>query len=222
MGATAIGEVIGHLSRDQVRALDARAIAAGVPGVVLMENAGRGAAELLVSLGIHGRVVICAGKGNNGGDGFVIARHLVNRGIDIRLLLAASAADLTGDAATHFHAMRACGIKHEHCPESSKLEAILAGAEWVVDALLGTGLTGAVRGPYDAVIDTINRKARRVFAVDIPSGLDADAGRPMGIAIRAAHTATFAALKQGFANPDAVGHIGKLHLIDIGIPSSKG
>lgn len=212
--------MIGALTREQVRALDGRAIAAGIPGAVLMENAGRGAAELLLSLGIHGRVVICAGGGNNGGDGFVIARHLANRGIDLRVLLVPEPAELTGDAATHFQAMRASAIKEERCPTPEKLTAILAGAEWAVDALLGTGLTGPVRSPHDGLIDAINRKARRVFAVDIPSGLDADTGRPLGSAICAEHTATFAALKQGFANPEAAGYLGKVHLIDLGIPSA--
>jgi NAD(P)H-hydrate epimerase len=219
VGAAAVGEVTGVLSCDQMRALDARAIAAGIPGAVLMENAGRGAADLIMSLGIHGRIVICAGKGNNGGDGFVIARHLAIRGVDVRVLVVVDPAELTGDAATHFQAMRASGIQEER-GDATRVAEVLAGAEWAVDALLGTGLTGTVRAPYDTVIDAINRKARRVFAVDIPSGLDADTGQPLGVAVRAEHTATFAALKQGFARPQAAAYLGTVHLIDIGIPNS--
>src|SRR5882724_7757046 len=92
------------ISREQVRALDRRAIEEyGVPGVVLMENAGRGAAEVLMALGVRGPVLVCCGKGNNGGDGFVIARHLDNRGVPVRVFLFADPASLTGDAAVHYH-----------------------------------------------------------------------------------------------------------------------
>ncbi len=209
------------LTRSQVRELDRRAIDdLGIPGTVLMENAGRGAAELLVSLAIHGRVAVCCGKGNNGGDGFVMARHLANQGADVRVLLFVRPEDLTGDAAAHFASLPGGGISFQVNPDLHALESTLTKAEWTVDALFGTGLTGQVRPPYDSIIETINRKARRVLAMDIPSGLDADTGAPLGLAIRAEHTATFAALKKGFANPDAAAYLGKLHRIDIGIPSA--
>src|SRR5580692_3582807 len=97
------------LTRDEVRNVDKRAIDLGMPGIVLMENAGRGAAELLEQLGINGRVVICAGRGNNGGDGFVIARHLENRGFDVRVLLFADSQKFEGDAATNFQILGAAG-----------------------------------------------------------------------------------------------------------------
>src|SRR5881409_833004 len=103
-----------YLSRDEVRELDRRAISEfGMPGVVLMENAGRGAAELLVSLGIHGRVLICCGKGNNGGDGFVIARHLGNRGVPVRLGLFCRPEELSGDAATNYRIIAKAGLPVE-------------------------------------------------------------------------------------------------------------
>jgi NAD(P)H-hydrate epimerase len=208
----------GFLTRAQVRDLDRRAIEElGLPGAVLMENAGRGAAELLVSLGIHGQVVICCGKGNNGGDGFVVARHLRNRGCRVRVLLFARPDELTGDAGMNFHVLERADVLIE-IGNLDTLEPRLAAAEWTVDALFGTGLAGPVRPPFDAIVETINRKARRVFALDIPSGLDADTGEPMGPTIRALHTATFAALKKGFANPKAARHLGQVHLIDIGIP----
>src|SRR5215472_571114 len=99
-----------HLSRDEVRELDRRAIEEyGVPGVVLMENAGRGTAELLRSLGVRGPVVICCGKGNNGGDGFVMARHLDNAGVAVRLLLFADPDRLTGDAAVNYRILARAG-----------------------------------------------------------------------------------------------------------------
>src|SRR5262249_25949984 len=151
-------------------------------GVVLMENAGRGAAELLISLGIHGRVLICCGKGNNGGDGFVIARHLDNRGVPVRVLLFCRPDELTGDAAVNYGIIAKAGLPVQiHAGSQVDLTALqreLSSAEWVVDALFGTGLSGAVRPPFDDVINTINASRARVFAADIPSGLDCDTGRP--------------------------------------------
>src|SRR5262245_49465796 len=177
------------LSRQQLRELDRRAIEDyGVPGVVLMENAGRGSAELLLALGISGWVVVCCGKGNNGGDGFVIARHLDNHGVAVRVLLFCRPDELTGDAALNYQILARAQIPlvlHAGPPlEIGAVARELAGAEWIVDALFGTGLTGAVRPPFDQVISAINAAAARVFAVDIPSGLDCDTGEPLGPTVR--------------------------------------
>jgi NAD(P)H-hydrate epimerase len=211
------------LSRDQVRELDRRAIEEfGLPGVVLMENAGRGAAEVLLNLGVRGRVLICCGKGNNGGDGHVIARHLDNRRVPVRVLLFARPEDLTGDAATHFQVIARSGLDIQVDAgvslDEPALARELAGAEWVVDALFGTGLSGAIRPPLDRGIAAINNSPARVLAVDIPSGLDADTGLPLGPCVRAGHTVTFAALKKGFAEPAAGPWLGQVHLVDIGLP----
>src|SRR5713101_9925134 len=109
-----VGAFPMYLSRDQVRALDRRAMQIyGVPGPVLMENAGRGTAELLHTLGINGKVVICCGKGNNGGDGFVIARHLDNRRVPVRVLLFARPEELTGDAAINYQIIAEAGLPIE-------------------------------------------------------------------------------------------------------------
>jgi NAD(P)H-hydrate epimerase len=211
------------LTRAQVRELDRRAIQDyGVPGEVLMENAGRGAAELLISLGIHGRVVVCCGKGNNGGDGFVIARHLDLCNVPVRVLLFAKPETLTGEAAVNYRVLAATKIPVRAIDDASlseaDLDADLAGAEWIVDALFGTGLTGSVRAPLDRIIAALNRAPARVFAVDIPSGLDCDTGAPLGETVQAEHTATFVAIKKGFANPEARRFVGKVHVIDIGAP----
>ncbi|MCS6911533.1 MAG: NAD(P)H-hydrate epimerase, partial [Anaerolineales bacterium] len=161
-----------RLSRAQVRELDRRAIEEfGVPGVVLMENAGRGAAELLVRLGARGPVVIACGKGNNGGDGLVIARHLDNRGVGVQVLLLADPAELSGDAATNFRIVQRSGLAVRVWPGAGELAAALAGADWVVDALFGTGLRGPVPAPWAEAIAAINAAGRPVLAVDIPSGL---------------------------------------------------
>src|SRR5437762_4226923 len=169
------------LNREQVREIDRRAIEEfGVPGVVLMENAGRGAAEVLLSLGANGPVVICCGKGNNGGDGFVIARHLDNRGVGVRVLLFARPEELTGDAAVNFRIIERAGLPILIQPDLAALAGELAPAAWVVDALFGTGLSGALRPPFDAIIAAINASGRPVLAVDIPSGLDCDTGLSLG------------------------------------------
>jgi NAD(P)H-hydrate epimerase len=211
------------LSRDQVRAIDRRAIEEfGVPGVVLMENAGRGAAEVLRSLGISGPVVTCCGKGNNGGDGFVIARHLDNAQIPVRVLLFSPPTELTGDAEVNYRIIAKSGLPivnlSTHPLAEKALHNELAGAAWVVDALFGTGLTGPVRPPYDRVIAAINASPARVLAVDIPSGLDCDTGQPLGATVRAHHTVTFIAPKKGFASPTALAWLGQVHVVDIGAP----
>lgn len=210
------------LSRDQVCALDRRAIEEfGVPGVVLMENAGRGAAERLVTLGIRGPVVLCCGKGNNGGDGFVIARHLDNRGHPVRVLLFARPQELTGDAAINYRIIDKAQLPivvFSGAVDQEMFRRELARADWVVDALFGTGLAGAVRPPFDQVIEAINASGKRVLAVDIPSGLDCDTGQPLGATVRAEQTVTFVALKQGFAVPAAKEWTGEVQVIDIGAP----
>jgi NAD(P)H-hydrate epimerase len=211
------------LSRDEVRELDRRAIEEyGVPGVVLMENAGRGSAELLSALGVRGPVVICCGKGNNGGDGFVIARHLDNRQVPIKVLLFGRPEDLAGDAAINYHIIAKAGLPIASLglqpSDDEKLCQELAPAEWIVDALFGTGLMGSVRPPFNRVIAAINDSSARVLAVDIPSGLDCDTGQPLGSSVRAEHTATFVGLKKGFANTEAQAWLGRVHIIDIGMP----
>lgn len=210
-----------HLSRDQVREIDRRAIEElGMPGVVLMENAGRGAAEILLQLRPTGPVVLCCGKGNNGGDGFVIARHLDNAGVPVQVLLFAAPEELRGDAAINYHIIERSGIPITPMvtADEAELRRALTAADWVVDSLFGTGLTGPVRPPFDRVIAAINAGSGRVLAVDIPSGLDCDTGEPLGPAVRAQHTVSFVALKKGFANPAARAYLGEVHVVDIGAP----
>jgi NAD(P)H-hydrate epimerase len=212
-----------YLSREEVRAIDRRAIEEfGVPGIILMENAGRNAAEWLRGLGITGRVVLCCGKGNNGGDGFVIARHLDNAGVPVRVLLFGRPEELTGDAAIAYQIIARSGLDIVHFAvrplDEAALRGELAAADWVVDALFGTGLSGPVRPPFDQVIAAINASPARILAVDIPSGLDCDTGLPLGPAVRAHHTLTFVALKKGFANPAAREWLGQVQVVGIGAP----
>ena len=205
------------LTRDQVRDVDRLAIAEyGMLGLVLMENAGRNSAELLRSIGIVGRVVICCGKGNNGGDGFVIARHLENAGVEVRVLLCIPPSSLSGDAATNFRIIERARTPIVTPPFDWDTE--LTGADWIVDALLGTGTQGTLREPFITSIAAINAAGCKVFAVDLPSGLDCDTGQSLGGCVRADHTATFVARKIGFDSPDAAQWTGQVHVIDIGVP----
>ena len=224
------------LTREQVRAVDLRAIADyALAGIVLMENAGRNAAHLLMTLASLDRVdpplrvTIACGRGNNGGDGFVIARHLENLGAEVKLLLACDPAAYRGDAAVnHVVAVRA-GIPIEPL-ESAPMEtwsAALAGSDWIVDALLGTGSSGAPRGAVATAIRAINlardphgsdSRPHKIFAVDIPSGLDCDTGLAAGECVRADATATFVARKIGFDATGASAFTGAVYVLDIGVP----
>lgn len=210
------------LNRSQARRLDRLAMDEyGISGLVLMENAGRGVADKLHALGIAGPVVICCGKGNNAGDGFVLARHLDLRGYEPRVLLWAKPSELTGDAAVNYQILEKTDVPIEvfadaHDPD--RLEKKLAGAAWIVDALLGTGARGEPRPPLDRVIDQLNASPGAKLAVDLPSGLDCDTGRPAQHTVRAEHTCTFATAKPGFFVPGAEQYTGKLHVLDIGAP----
>ena len=208
------------LTREESRAVDRVAMERfGMSGLVLMENAGRGCADLLLRLGIAGRVTICCGSGNNGGDGFVIARHLENAGIDVRVGLFAPEEKVRGDAAANLRILQAAGTPLTVFPDGGTpegVDAFLDGADWIVDALLGTGVAGPVREPLAGVIEAINRAGRRVLAIDLPSGLDCDTGRPWGSCVRASQTATMVASKQGFAA--AAEFTGEVHVVGIGIP----
>ena len=229
------------LSRDEVRELDRRAINDfGVPGVVLMENAGRGCAELLMRLNPERRpTVILCGPGNNGGDGFVIARHLDNHdwpvlGDSVFLFAPSEAPEWIGispklppDAAVNFRIWSRAdywGIFIDpDYPKSapawkSWLTKKLDAGCWIVDALFGTGLTRSLGRPFDEIVALVNASQHPILAVDTPSGLDCDTGEPLGPAVKATHTATFVAHKKGFLNPRSREWTGEVHVIDIGAP----
>jgi NAD(P)H-hydrate epimerase len=217
------------LNRLQCRRLDQLAMEEfRLPGVVLMENAGRGVADLIVELRIDGPVAICCGMGNNAGDGFVIARHLALRGYDPRVLLWGDPDELSGDAATNFRVIQRTGTAIETFPTSHfadrweadrmRIQGQFNQAEWIVDALLGTGARGAPRPPLDRVIELINRATCRKLAVDVPSGLDCDTGIPSAQTVQAEHTCTFVAPKTGFLVPAAEDYVGQIHVLDIGAP----
>ncbi len=202
------------LTRSQVRDLDRRATEEyGIPGVVLMENAGRGCAELLMRLNPEKRpTVILCGPGNNGGDGFVMARHLDNAGWPVCVSVSETRSETTSEA-------RANRIVAEKCDLliPPRCGAIAPDC-WIVDALFGTGLSRGIGSPYDTVIAAYNTCEHSILAIDIPSGLDCDTGEPLGPCVKATHTATFVAPKRGFLNPASREWTGEVHVIDIGAP----
>lgn len=210
------------LSREQCREVDRRAVEEyGVPSIVLMENAGRGMADFIRSLEPDGPVVICCGRGNNAGDGFVIARHLDLRVAPLKVLVWADADHLPADAATNLRIIRHAGLPVEMWTkefDEQELKRALDDASLIVDALLGTGARGAPRAPFDRIIECINDAAAPTIAVDVPSGMDCDTGETPGAAIHAAHTCTFVAEKPGFHAAGAEQFTGQVHVLDIGAP----
>ncbi len=213
------------LSREEARAIDRWAAEVlGLPTLVLMENAGRGAAEWLreLSRAEVGPVVVACGLGNNGGDGGVVARHLHLWGVSVRVVWFGRWPE-SGDASVQRRALSGLGISQTLVTEPDQLAGFseeLASAGWVVDALLGTGLDRPVEGLMRGTIEAINRSGRPVLALDLPSGLDADFGQPLGLAVRARATATFAAPKLGFLAAEAAAdYVGEVKVIDIGVPA---
>ncbi len=212
------------LTAEQMRELDRRTIEEiGVPGVVLMENAGRGAVELLCAEYAElfpGPVLILCGKGNNGGDGYVMARHLLNRGWLVDTLLLAEADKIVGDAATNLRALRAQGGPLTSISDVEGLQAELAlrQPKLVVDALFGTGLNDTLRGIAVQAVDWMNGFRGPVLAVDIPSGVDGSSGRQLGCAVKADLTVSFAAAKLGHLLSPGRDLCGDLRIVDIGIP----
>jgi len=199
---------------EQMRAIDAWAIGErGVPSLDLMERAGAGVADEAERMAPAGRVVILAGKGNNGGDGLVAARLLRERGREVGVLAACDPGELTGDARVNLERLPG--------PPPSTMTAVTLTAPLpalVVDALLGTGATGEPRGVVADAIRTFCLGALPVLAVDVPSGVDASTGEVAGLAVRADATVTFYAAKTGLRIEPGRGHAGRVSVIDIGIP----
>jgi NAD(P)H-hydrate epimerase len=211
------------LTRDQIRAVDRIASESfGIPTIVLMENAGRGATDLLLAhCPDHPLYLVVAGRGNNGGDGFVIARHLTLRGrhVEVAVLGEAPASAGSGDAGVNLRILTRMAVRLHTVRTSRDLDALLSSPRTlVVDAILGTGVTGPVKGLALDAIERINASGAPVLAVDTPSGLDCDTGRPLGAAVRATMTVTFAAMKSGFLEPGAEYWTGRVHVTDIGAP----
>ncbi|WP_437938493.1 NAD(P)H-hydrate dehydratase [Sorangium sp. So ce341] len=170
---------------------------------------------------LHARVVVVCGAGNNGGDGFVVARHLLARGAEVQVFLAASSEKVTGDSRINHDAYVDLGGALTELPPGaplSPLEAALAEADLVVDALFGTGLDRPIEGHLADVIGVLNTATCLCIALDVPSGLDADSGAPLGAAVQADETVTFGHLKIGLLTPEGARLAGNVHVVDLGVP----
>ncbi len=211
------------VTADQMQAMDRQTIEVfGIPGRVLMESAGRGATRLFLERIYHGGTVgIVAGRGNNGGDGFVIARYLAQQKIGVTVFLLANADTVKGDAAANLNLLAPLKVPVIEIADTKQLARqrshMLHMGCWV-DAILGTGLNADVKDYFREVIDFLNSLKRPIFAVDIPSGLNADTGQPCGVSIQAAATATFGFAKIGQVIQPGAQLCGHLAVIDIGIP----
>ncbi len=192
-----------------------------VPGIILMENAGKNTAEIALGmLGKRKKVVIFCGKGNNGGDGYAAARHLLSRGKDVLILLVGSKKEVKGDALTNLNIVSRMGIKIYEIKNEKMLrskEARCKDADLVIDALLGIGIKDEVRQPLKGTIEFINSLDKKVLAVDVPSGLDCQTGKSLGAAVKADKTVTFVAPKAGFYKNQGPKYTGKIIVKDIGI-----
>ena len=212
------------VTSQQMRAIDRSAIEDyGIPGVVLMENAGRAVAQVAAhrsaAIVPHAHILAVCGRGNNGGDGVVAARHLHNKGLSVEICLLAEADQLSGDAAVNYHIARHMGLTIREMPEAQDLGVCLKTAHLLIDAVLGTGASGEVRGPTRSAIEAINQANLPVIAVDIPSGVSADTGAILGEAVRAERTLTFGLAKIGHYCYPGRRCCGEIEIVDISLPA---
>ncbi|MEO0067767.1 MAG: NAD(P)H-hydrate dehydratase [candidate division WOR-3 bacterium] len=210
------------VTASQMKTIDRQAIEVwGIPGVVLMENAGRSVVLELEKefKNLSGKkfLIIC-GKGNNGGDGFVVARHLNNKGAFVRCVLLGKVKELKGDALTNARILINAGMKIEEVEQGDELPQIIQSHAVIIDAIFGTGLSAPPQGIFAEAIRLINTSNAFVVSVDVPSGLDADTGKIFEPAVRAHLTVTMGLPKLGLFLYPGRSHTGKLVIADIGIP----
>ncbi|MHC4740237.1 MAG: NAD(P)H-hydrate epimerase [Planctomycetota bacterium] len=215
------------MTRDEVRAFDRWAInTLGIAGVVLMENAGRSCAEMIKEKLVditNPKVCIFCGTGNNGGDGYVIARKLLNSGFRVAVTICGEREKIKGDAKANLDILEKLGqpieqlnLKDDKIP--SRVKTFTTDADMLIDALFGTGLKGQLKGECLELIESINARNLPVLAVDTPSGLDCDTGKPLGGAIKATYTVTFVAVKKGFTLSRTVTkYTGEIFVASIGV-----
>lgn len=219
--------MIKVVTAKEMQELDRRASAEyGIPSLLLMENAGAETVRethLAFPALARSRVMVLCGRGNNGGDGFVVARHLLNRGSSVHTFLLARRAEVKGDARVNLEILERMGGTPREVTTAGELAAVgesLGSADLVVDALLGTGAQGSAKGVVAEAIELVNRAGRPVVAVDIPSGLGADDPEPPGPAVRATLTVTFALPKRSLLLYPAAAYAGNIRVVDIGIPAA--
>lgn len=219
--------MVKTVTREEMRELDRKAIGIyEIPGIILMENAGRNVAEEVLKMTntmSKTKVAVLCGKGNNGGDGFVAARHLHNCDIPVGIFLVAKISDILKDedTGTNLKILLHMKVPVQEILLTTEVNSILMELckyDIIIDALFGTGLSGDVREPFKMLIDGVNHLNRPVVSVDIPSGLDCNNGNILGTAIKATKTVTFAVSKRGFYLGDGLLHTGEIIVTDICIP----
>jgi len=212
-----------NVSVKQIQKLDKLAIEKyGVPSIALMENAGRATAQVILQRlrklrSAKNKVCVVCGVGNNAGDGFVVARHLNNAGVKIDILFIGIEKQFKRDARINYQILKK--VKHEiqeGCPAFP--ENYFSKFDFVVDAIFGVGLNRLIGEPFRSVIEIINQDAKRIVSIDVPSGLDGTTGEIYGTCIKADVTVTFSFAKQGMFKKMGPRHVGKVVVVDIGIP----
>ncbi len=212
------------VTAEQMRDLDRRATEeAGIPSLLLMENAGRSVFEETVAMLSRNpagkKIAVVCGKGNNGGDGFVAARHLTNRNAAVQIFLLCNFDDVQGDAAINLSIAQRMGIPIRIVTDKEDLKNLVS-FDLIVDAIFGTGIKGNVSGLAKDAIKAINESNRPVLSIDIPSGIDADNGSICGLCVCATRTVTFGLPKRGLYLFPGANYVGKLTVVDIGIPNA--
>jgi ADP-dependent NAD(P)H-hydrate dehydratase / NAD(P)H-hydrate epimerase len=212
------------LTAAEMQAIDKYSIEeCGIPGVILMENAGRGAVDclkrLFPDLGAK-RVIVFAGKGNNGGDGFVMARHLLNMGTDVSVLLLGKTSELKADAKLNAEIAHNIGVEINEVDITNfkSFDHRLRHSDLIIDAIFGTGLTKPASGFFEEVFGRINQLQKFVVSVDIPSGVDSDSGQLIGPHVKANLTLALALLKRSHVTFPAAGMMGDIEVVDISLP----
>ncbi|MFA5168621.1 MAG: NAD(P)H-hydrate epimerase [Candidatus Omnitrophota bacterium] len=210
-----------RISAEEARRIDQSAIRDYcIPGLLLMENAGRSVSDVISREYKPCKVLVVTGKGNNGGDGLVVARHLANRGYPVQVALLEDPARLKADPLLNFSIVVKMKIPWVLMATASegKIFEFCRESELVVDAIFGIGVHSPVRGIFERAIRAINRCQRPVVSIDIPSGLDADTGQVHGVAVKAAKTVTLALPKRGLFDGEGRAYAGEIEVADIGIP----
>ena len=211
-------------TRSEMQRLDEQAIQEyGIPSLILMENAGRASAEELMRLVSKSQISVFSGKGNNGGDGFVVARHLHNHGYKPVVFCFQKPAEMKPDPLVNFHIITRMGVQVIDCSRDPNLDQIkqtLKSSKMTVDALFGIGLSKPIDEPFRSVINIMNEFHSKtpILAIDVPSGLDADSGQVLGVCVRAKLTVTLALPKKAFFAKTTRRYTGKVIVADISIP----
>lgn len=214
------GNLMRVVTAREMRQIDKKATQKyGIPPIVLMENAAIVSAFCVLQMieAGQGNVMLFCGQGNNGGDGFACARHLVNRGLNVKIYFVGKKEKLSSEAKINYQVLQKFGQEILK-PRFTLLKKELSKVDLIVDALLGIGLKSEVREPFYSLIQLINNSKKPILSLDIPSGLDATSGEVRGIAVRAKHTITFGLFKNAFLNSRAKEYTGRVTIGDISLP----